>query len=36
MRLVGVEPYLHYTNIDLCQYACECGKGDGYFVARAE
>ncbi|MET0539808.1 MAG: hypothetical protein ABWZ64_17990 [Xanthobacteraceae bacterium] len=36
MRLIGVVPYLRYTNIDLCHYLCECGKGDGFFVARRE
>jgi hypothetical protein len=36
MRLVSVEPYLRYTNIDLCHFLCECGNGDGFFVARAE
>ena len=36
MRLIGVVPYLRHTNIDLCHYLCECGKGDGFFVARRE
>jgi hypothetical protein len=36
MRLVGVEAYQRYTNIDLCHYLCECGKGHDFFVARPE
>jgi hypothetical protein len=36
MRLVGVEPYPHYTNIDLHNYVCDCGRSEGYFVARQD
>ena len=34
MRLVTVEPYPLYTNLDLHNYACECGQTEGRFVAR--
>jgi hypothetical protein len=36
MRLVGVEPYPRYTNIDLHNYVCDCGHSNGFFVARQD
>ena len=36
MRLVLVEPYPRYTNIDLHNYVCDCGRSDGFFVARQD
>jgi hypothetical protein len=34
MRLVTIEPYPLYTNIDLHNYACECGQTKELFVCR--
>jgi hypothetical protein len=36
MRLVTVAPFPRYTNIDVHDYACECGDGSNgqFFVAR--
>jgi hypothetical protein len=31
-----VEPYPHYTNIDLHNYVCDCGWSEGFFVARQD
>ena len=34
MRLVIVEPYILYKNIDLHRYVCDCGQSKELFVCR--
>jgi hypothetical protein len=34
MRLVIVEPYILYENIDLHGYVCDCGKSKELFICR--
>jgi hypothetical protein len=36
MRLVTVEPYPLYTNLDLHNYVCGCGQTESRFVARPD
>jgi hypothetical protein len=34
MRLVTIEPYPLYTNIDMHNYTCDCGQSKELFVCR--
>ena len=33
MRIVSVEPYPRYTNVELHSYLCDYGRSEGFFVA---
>jgi hypothetical protein len=36
MRIVSVEPYPRYTNVELHSYLCDCGRSEGFFVAQGD
>ena len=36
MRIVSVEPYPRYTNVELHSYLCDCGRSEGFFVAHGD